>query len=326
MAANDSPKTLKEAIRYYADPKVCQDALVAARWPNGVVCPTCGRTDVSFLANQNRWQCKSKHPRRQFSAKVGTIFEDSPISLSDWFVAIWLIASAKNGISSYELHRAIGVTQKTAWFMLHRIRLAMQAGGFEKKFAGRVEVDETFIGGQARYMHKAQRDRAMKGMVAGRSHRTAVVGAIMRGRDGQPSQAVARVIPNTRRSTVMPFVRQHVSTEDTTLYTDALRSYEQHPSQPEFVHKFIDHAEGYVQDDIHTNSAENFWALVKRMLRGTYVSVGPFHLFRYLDEQVYRFNSRKMVDGDRFADALTHLAGKRLTYTELTGKRFEQSA
>src|SRR5687767_12015566 len=207
MAANDSPKTLQEAVIHYADRDVCQEALVAARWPDGVECPTCGRTDVAYLANQRRWQCKGKHPKRQFSAKVGTIFEDSPISLSKWFVAIWLIASAKNGISSYEIHRGIGVTQKSAWFMLHRIRLAMRAGGFEKKFIGHVEVDETFIGGQARYMHKAKRDVAMKGLVAGRSHRTPVVGAIQRGTDGNPSQVVARVVPDTRRKSVMPFVR-----------------------------------------------------------------------------------------------------------------------
>src|SRR5687767_9264282 len=202
MAANDSPKTLQEAVIHYADRDVCQEALVAARWPDGVECPTCGRTDVAYLANQRRWQCKGKHPKRQFSAKVGTIFEDSPISLSKWFVAIWLISSAKNGISSYELHRAIGVTQKTGWFMLHRIRLAMQAGGFEKKFEGRVEVDETFIGGQARFMHKAKRDKVMRGMITGQWHRTIVVGAIQRTSDGGPSQAVVRVVPNTRRKSV----------------------------------------------------------------------------------------------------------------------------
>src|ERR1700716_4294365 len=159
MAANVSPKTLQEAVIYYADPLVCQAELIAARWPRGVVCPTCGSTKVRFLANQNRWQCAFKHSRRQFSSKVGTIFEDSPISLSKWFVAIWLISSAKNGISSYELHRAIGITQKSAWFMLHRIRLAMQARSFEKKFESEVEVDETFIGGKARNMHADRRAR-----------------------------------------------------------------------------------------------------------------------------------------------------------------------
>ena len=333
MAANESPKTLREAVLYYADPKVCQTALVAARWPDGVTCPTCGRKDVTFLENQNRWQCKTKHPKRQFSAKVGTIFEDSPIDLSKWFVAIWLIASAKNGISSYELHRAIGITQKSAWFVLHRIRLAMTAGNFEKKFEGRVEVDETFIGGQARYMHKAQREKAMRGMVAGRWHRTAVVGAIQRGDKNTPSQVIARVVPNTKRSSVMPFVREHVSNENTTLYTDALKSYDQKPVNPwtgerhpdAFERKVIDHAVSYVQGDIHTNGAENFWALTKRMLKGTYVSVEPFHLHRYLDEEVYRFNSRKLTDGERFDAMMTRLAGKRLTYAKLTGERSEQS-
>ncbi len=332
MAANISPTTLQEAIIHYADLETCQRELVAARWPDGVTCPTCGRTDVAYLANQKRWQCKSTHAKRQFSAKVGTIFEDSPISLSKWFTAIWLISSAKNGISSYEIHRAIGVTQKTAWFMLHRIRLAMQTKSFSKPFDGQVEVDETFIGGQARFMHKAKRDRAMRGMVTGRWHRTAVVGAIKRTSEDGPSQVVARVVPNTRRASVMPFVREHVSMENTILYTDALRSYDQpftwsserHPEA--FDRRVIDHATSYVQGDIHTNSAENFWSLVKRMLRGTYVSVEPFHLFRYLDEEVYRFNSRKMGDGARFKQMTARVIGKRLTYAALTGEAREQSA
>ena len=328
----ESPKTLQEAVIYYSDLKVCQDALVAARWPNGVVCPTCGRTDVAYLENQKRWQCKGKHPKRQFSAKVGTIFEDSPIPLQKWFVAIWLISSAKNGISSYELHRAIGVTQKTGWFMLHRIRLAMQAGGFEKKFEGRVEVDETFIGGQARYMHKAKRDKAMRGMISGQWHRTIVVGAFQRATEDSPSQAVVRVVPNTRRKSLMPFVREHVSRENATIYTDANRSYEQpitwngerHPEA--FDRRVIDHAVSYVQGEVHTNSAENFWALVKRMLKGTYVSVEPFHLFRYLDEEVLRFNTRKQSDAERFRQMTARVVGKRLTYKELIGQRFKQSA
>ena len=332
MAANESPKTLQEAVIHYSDLKVCQDALVAARWPNGVVCPTCGRTDVAYLENQKRWQCKGKHPKRQFSAKVGTIFEDSPIPLQKWFVAIWLISSAKNGISSYELHRAIGVTQKTGWFMLHRIRLAMQAGGFEKKFEGRVEVDETFIGGQARYMHKAKRDKAMRGMISGQWHRTIVVGAFQRATEDSPSQAVVRVVPNTRRKSLMPFVREHVSRENATIYTDANRSYEQpitwngerHPEA--FDRRVIDHAVSYVQGEVHTNSAENFWALVKRMLKGTYVSVEPFHLFRYLDEEVLRFNTRKQSDAERFRQMTARVVGKRLTYKELIGQRFKQSA
>lgn len=126
MKANGGPKTLQQAIQHFSDLDICQQALAEARWPDGVECPHCGGRDVAYLVNQRRWQCKAKHPKRQFSVKVGTIFEDSPIGLDKWFTAIWLIASAKNGISSYELHRSIGVTQKTAWFMLHRIRLTMQ--------------------------------------------------------------------------------------------------------------------------------------------------------------------------------------------------------
>jgi transposase-like protein len=213
--------------------------------------------------------------------------------------------------------------------MLHRIRLAMQAGGFEKKFEGRVEVDETFIGGQARFMHKHKRDRVMKGKKAGRAHLTTVIGAIRRGKDGEPSQAAASVVPSTRREHVMPFVREHVHAEQAILYTDALRSYEQsgnwRGSNPEFDHKLIDHAIAYVQGDVHTNTTENFWALVKRMLKGTYVSTEPFHLFRYLDEQVFRFNNRKKTDAMRFMLGLKGIINKRLTYTALIGSELPQT-
>ena len=183
MAQNNSPTTLRAAILHFVDRDVCQAALVEARWPDGVTCPTCGSREVGYLTNQRRWQCREKHARRQFSVKVGTIFEDSPISLSKWFTAIWLIGSAKNGISSYEIHRAVGVTQKTAWFMLHRIRLAMQTKSFDK-LGGEVEVDETFIGGKSRFMHKNRRERTLKG--TGGMGKTAVMGLLARhGPDGR---------------------------------------------------------------------------------------------------------------------------------------------
>src|SRR5688572_16529574 len=212
MAANESPKTLQEAIVYYADLDVCQDALVAARWPNGVECPTCGRNDAVYLKNQRRWQCKDRHPKRQFSAKVGTIFEDSPINLPKWFVAIWLIANAKNGISSYELHRAIGITQKSAWFVLHRIRTAMQVGSIEK-LSGTVEADETYVGGSATNMHKDKRERLkLKGGV--HNHKTAVLGMIER-----KGRARARVVSSPQGKVILPVVRETVA-EGSTLYTD----------------------------------------------------------------------------------------------------------
>jgi len=324
MAVNDSPKTLQEAVIYYADRDVCQDALVAARWPRGVQCPTCGRTDVTYLANQRRWQCKEKHPLRQFSAKVGTIFEDSPISLSKWFVAIWLISSAKNGISSYEIHRGIGVTQKTAWFMLHRIRLAMQAGGFGKKFEGVVEADETYIGAKSRNMHKAKRDRL--GMSKGRGGlgKVAVMGLLERHSAKGHSTVRLEVLKNGLRKDVLHGkVRDHVE-PNSFVYTDDFGSYR--GLEAEYIHGVINHAERYVDGEVHTNGLENFWSLLKRTVKGTYVSVEPFHLFRYLDEQAYRFNSRKMTDGDRFAEMTGRVTGKRLTYAKLTGDEPEQSA
>lgn len=307
------PETLIEAIRYFSDPDVCLDFMISLRWPNGVVCPTCGSTDVIFLANQKRWQCKSKHSKRQFSVKVGTIFEDSPIGLDKWLTTIWLIANAKNGISSYEVHRAIDVTQKTAWFMLHRIRLAMQTESFDK-IGGEVEVDETFIGGAARFMHKSKRAAKITGR--GMVGKTAVMGLLARhGPDGH-STVRTKVVPNTRRASLSPEVRKHVA-PGSTVYTDALKSYSDLADA--YVHEVIDHAESYARGVVHTNGIENFWSLVKRAIKGTYVSVESFHLFRYLDEEAFRFNHRKTDDGERFSMASFGIIGKRLTYKALTG-------
>ena len=317
MAADKSPKTLQDAIRYYSDLDTCQRTLADARWPDGVECPTCGRKDVTYLANQRRWQCKTQHPKRQFSVKVGSIFEDSPIGLDKWFTAIWLIASAKNGISSYELHRSIGVTQKTAWFMLQRIRLAMQTKTFNK-IDGDVEVDETYIGGKARNMHASKRKELFGG-----SHRRAYMGKVAvlglldrHGNDGT-SQIRTAIVNGRKKGHLQPVIREHVDA-GATLHTDAHFSYQE--LGRDYVHNVIDHAEAYVDGQVHTNGLENFWSLLKRAIKGTYVSVEAFHLFRYLDEQTFRFNSRKATDAARFADLLTKLAGKRLTYASLTGE------
>lgn len=306
METIKQPETLIEAIRYFSDPKVCLDFVVSLRWPNGVVCPTCGATDVRFLENRQVWECRNKHPRKQFSVKVGTIFEDSPIKLDKWLAAIWLIANAKNGISSYEIHRSIGVTQKTAWFMLQRIRLAMQAGSIEK-MSGEVEADETFIGGKARNMHAGKRKAKGRGAVG----KAVVMGLLER-----HGKAKTSVVPDTKKKTLQKHLRDHVET-GSNLYTDALKSYE--GLDAEFVHQVIDHAECYAIGHIHTNGMENFWSLLKRMINGTYVSIEPFHLFRYLDEQTFRFNNRAETDGERFNDVVSAVAGKRLQYKELIG-------
>ena len=195
------PRTLTEAILHFADPDVTLTTMVELRWPNGVRCPTCGRDDVRFIATRRMWECKEKHPRRQFSAKVGTIFEDSPLGLDKWFSAIWMIANCKNGVSSYEIHRAIGVTQKTVWFMLHRIRLAMETGSFVKA-GGTAEADETFIGGLAKNTHKARREKVITG--TGGKDKAVVMGVLRRGSEAEASKVTARHVPDSSAATLHP--------------------------------------------------------------------------------------------------------------------------
>src|SRR5579864_5275062 len=288
------PRTLQQAIIYFADPDNCLKFMVARRWPNGVECPTCGRDDVRFISTRRMWECKAQHARKQFSAKVGTIFEDSALPLDKWLIAIWMIATCKNGVSSYEIGRALGVTQKSAWFMLHRIRLAMQNRSFLKLGGpdGEVEVDETFIGGAARFMHADKHKRRIT--ETGTKDKTAVLGIMERG-----GKVRAMMVPNRRKHALQTQIRAHVKAESA-IYTDALLSYQGLKDQ-DFVHKTIDHAESYVDGQVHTNGLENFWSLLKRGLKGTYIAVEPFHMFRYLDEQVFRYNNRGLAnDGERF--------------------------
>jgi transposase-like protein len=307
------PATLVEAVRYFADPDTCLAFMVAVRWPDGnVTCPQCGSANPRFLTARSKWQCGKAHQKRQFSIKTGTIFEDSPVAMEKWLPAVWMIVNDKNGISSYELARALGVTQKTGWFMLHRIRLAMQRGGLDK-FSGDVEVDETFIGGKARFMHHGKRREKIKG--TGQMGKAAVMGLLERHGPDKKSRVRLMVVGTTRKRVLHASVREHVE-RGTNLYTDALKSYQ--GLEHEYVHGVIDHAEKYVDGKIHTNGLENFWSLLKRAIKGTYVSVEPFHLFRYLDEQAFRFNERGDNDGGRFMKALRSIVGRRLTYTNLT--------
>jgi transposase-like protein len=262
------------------------------------------------------WECKEKHPRKQFSAKVGTIFEDSPLSLDKWFVAIWMIANCKNGVSSYELARALGITQKSAWFMLHRIRLAMQTGSFIKSGGpgSEFEADETFIGGRAKNMSAARRAKSIPG--SGVAGKQVIMGVLKRGTDKEPSKAIAAHVHNRKKASVQAAVRA-AAEPGSAIYTDALQSYTGLSS--EYVHQVVDHAVEYVRENIHTNGMENFWSLFKRALKGTYVSVEPFHLDAYVKEQTFRFNERKDNDNGRFRAVLGAVSGKRLTYKELKG-------
>ena len=306
------PKTLVDAIRYFSNPEICLDFMVSLRWADGVTCPTCGSKDLRFVKTRSIWECKNEHPKKQFSVKVGTIFEDSPIALDKWLAAIWLIANAKNGVSSYEIAKAIGVTQKTAWFMLHRIRLAMDSGR-DGMFSGTVEVDETFIGGKARFMHKDKRKKAMKNATGGTT-KIAVMGLLER-HGNDESRVRTKIIPNVKSKHVLPEVYGNVESGSEVM-TDAFNSYRK--LENDYVHQVIDHAEKYVEGQVHTNGIENFWSLLKRAIKGTYVSVEPFHLFRYIDEEAFRFNHRGGSDGERFQRAASRLFGKRLTYRELT--------
>jgi transposase-like protein len=310
-----TPKTLQEAIQYFGDFENCRQFMVAIRWADGKVrCPQCGTEKVTYLENARLYRCYGDHPRQKFSLKVGTIFEDSPIGLEKWLPAVWLLVNCKNGISSYEIGRALGVTQKTAWFMLHRIRLATQSMSFDKVGGDgkHVEVDETFIGGAARFMHSDRRKRMIT--ERGVKDKTAVMGILERG-----GKVRVNVVANRKKHLLETEVRAHVKA-GSAIYSDNFASYDRLKTFG-FRHQVVDHAEKYVDGQIHTNGLENFWSLTKRALKGTYISVEPFHLFRYLDEQVYRYNNRKLAhDGERFKLAMSQIVGKRLTYKEVTGK------
>jgi len=307
------PMSLQEAIIYFSNPDNCIDYVAIRRWPNGVICPTCGATKVSaFNPTRRTWKCGSHHPKREFSVKVGTIYEDSPITLDKWLTATWMLTNCKNGVSSYEIARDLKVTQKSAWFMLQRIRLAMQDEFFGSKVGGEVEVDETFIGGKARNMHLSERKRRITG--TGGKDKTAVMGIYER----ESGKVRATVIPSRRKKVLQDEVRKHV-TAGAALYSDALQSYE--GLATDYAHQVVDHATQYVDGRVHTNGLENFWSLLKRGISGTYVSVEPFHLFRYLDEQMFRFNNRKdLDDAGRFDLAVRQIVGKRITFAQLTGK------
>lgn len=307
------PRTLLEAIKHFSDPDVALAQMVELRWPTGVHCPTCGRTDVRFIATRRLWECKEKHPKRQFSAKVGTIFEDSPIPLEKWFPAVWMVANCKNGISSYEMARDLGITQKSAWFVNHRIRTAMRLGSI-MKMSGECEADETFLGGLAKNMHKHRRAKTIKG--TGGSGKTAVMGILERSRKGKKSRVKAVVVPNVQRVTLTGEIHETIE-KGSKLYTDSWVGYRRLDN--DYQHEMVDHAVEYVRDNVHTNGIENFWSLLKRTIKGTYVSVEPFHLYRYLDEQVFRFNEREDDDYGRFRNVLSSVFGKRLTYRQLIG-------
>jgi transposase-like protein len=313
------PKTLQQAIQYFSDYENCRQFMIAVRWPDGKVrCPYCGSEKVTHLEKARLYRCYGDHPKQKFSLKIGTVMEDSPIPLEKWLPAMWMLCNCRNGVSSYEIARALGVTQKSAWFMMHRIRLAMQDGSLVKLGgdSGEIEADESFIGGKARNMHKSVRARKVK--QGSQAHQAIVVGVLERG-----GNVRTQVVDNRQRHTLNKIVRQNVKA-GSALFTDEHHGY--WGLSPEYQHQVIDHARSYVEGKVHTNGMENFWSLLKRGLHGTYVSVEPFHLFRYLDEQAFRYNNRRdenrksLSDAERFTRGMAQIVGKRLTYAELTDK------
>jgi hypothetical protein len=322
-------KTLQQAIQHFGDPENCRRFMVFVRWPDGIpTCPYCGATKLTWLAKANVYRCYGDHKKQKFSLKVGTVFEDSPIGLDKWLPAVWLLSNCKNGISSYELHRAIGVTQKTAWFMLHRIRVAMETQSFLKMGGGwgnPVEVDETFIGGNAKNMHQ---DRRLRYNQKGGTFGKAIVMGML---DREARQVRAKVILNVKRETLQAEILKNVGA-NAHVFTDQHVGYDGlHKNSANFTHKTVTHLQEFVKGRVHTQGIENFWSLLKRGLNGTYVAVEPFHLDAYVTEQVFRFNNRTtkdnpLTDADRFMLAVSQISGKRLTYAELTGKVGETTA
>ena len=320
MKEQEFPKSLVQAIRYFSDPDTCVEFVAGMRWMDGPICPYCEGKAVSYLKTRRIFKCMAKECHKQFSVKVGTIFEDSAIPLDKWLTAIWLVVNCKNGISSYELMRDLKVTQKSAWFMLHRIRLALanpsafKMGGPE---GGPVEVDETFVGPNTKRMHASKLAKRKLGT----NYKLGI--PVMGMLDRELRQVRAKVVPNVKREVLQNEILNNIE-HKAIIYTDGWASYDTLKAK-EFIHETVNHVEEYVRGNVHTQGIENFWSLPKRSLRGTYVAVEPFHLDAYVTEQVFRFNNRAtkdnpLTDADRFVLAVSQAAGKRLTYAELTGK------
>jgi hypothetical protein len=319
MEKHYTPQTLQEAVIHFANHENCHTFMVNLRWPDGTIqCPRCGSVNVKYLPNAKVFKCFEKHESVKFSLKSGTIFEDSPLGLNKWLPVVWLIVNCKNGISSYEVGRAIKVTQKTAWFMLQRVRLAMQDSESGGSLAGEIEIDETFIGGKVRNMHKHSK-RRIQAFADGNYGKTIVLGMLDRNKGKVRATVIADRKADTMRSEIMGNVDR-----GSTIYSDEFANV--YRMDERYVHQTVNHLNTYVNGNVHTQGIENFWSLLKRGLTGTYVSVEPFHLFRYVDEQAFRFNNRKtglgkpMTDGERFEIAMRQIVGRRLTYKELTGK------
>lgn len=309
-SAKPNLKTLQQATLYFADPQNCIDYVARERWTDGVIiCPNCGCTDITFLPTRQLFQCKNRHQKRQFSVKVGTIFEDSPLPLSKWLLIMWMLMNCRNGISSYEVARTIGITQKSAWFMLHRLRAAMDAE--HEPLEGIIEADETYIGARLKNKHIRKLKQAKY------NDKRPVFGMIERG-----GRVIAQVVPDTKSKTLLPIIVANIAQKSVVISDEAAAYDNVRWSGQSYRHHRINHAGGnYVNGPVHTNTIENFWSCLKRTLHGTYIAVAPSHLMAYVIEQAFRFNHRRnFTEEQRFAAVLQGTTGKRLTYAELTAR------
>lgn len=305
-------KTLQQAIQYFSNEAVCVEFISRLKWADGKpCCPKCGSDNVVGLKTRPVFQCREKGCKKQFSVKVGTPFEDSALPLTKLLPALWFVCNAKNGISSCELGRALGIRQATAWHLLHRCREIMRTGTF-RKLQGEVEVDETYIGGKLKFMHKDRLAKMPRKNRAIIGHKTVVMGMIERG-----GEVRAKVVDNAKHRSLLPEISENIE-QGSKVYTDKLASY-RNLSLLSYDHSSVDHRYGYVEGATHTNTLEGFWNLFKRSVKGTYTQLAPFHVDRYLDEQTFRYNNRKVTDFERFEKAVSQMFGKKLTYAELTG-------
>lgn len=317
MKTQITPRTLQQAFQYFTDDKTCVEFVSRMKWgeEGKPYCIKCGSDNVIGLSTRPVFKCREKGCKKQFSIKSGTVFENTNVSLTKWLPAFWMIVNDKNGISSCELGRALGISQPCAWFMLHRLREAVHVGFLEKMKGGEFEVDETFVGGKEQFKHKSKTPSSLRNR--GQQGKTAVMGIVQRG-----GEVRAKVVPNTRRNVLEPEILKNVEL-GSVVYTDSKMSY--YKLSEYYQHGWVDHKNDYVIGRAHTNTLENFWSLFKRSVKGTYIQIAPFHIDRYLTEQIFRYNTRKLNDGERFVKALQMIFDKRLTYDKLTeaGKKYE---
>ena len=311
-------KSLPALFKAFPDNETALKHFEGVHWKNGAFCPYCKGARVMHFKDGKTYKCSDC--RKRFSSKTGTIFEDTKLGMHIWFGAMWLLLNRPKGIASTQLAVDLDITQKSAWFVLHRLRYASRTRSFNRPLAGEVEADETYVGGKARNMSKERRERTVNG--TGGAGKTIVIGVIERGGGGTPGEVRAMTIPDTKTRTIQSVVRGHVA-PGTTLMTDSAVAY---VGMPEYTHETVNHfAREYARGPFHTNSIEGFWSLFKRQYHGTRHWISPKHMNAYLDEACYRFDRRETDRTVRVDDLLTRVAG-RITYGTLIADGQEKAA